>query len=158
MEQLELDKKIQSKLLYKSKQYFITTNNNITKINNEQYSYLAGNIKIYVFDKDELFNFLSWYWYNYRNEFLFDSCNIDYHVHWKYFNQKNQNFIDQYPSVEIFQKNVIEKNNMVELFENLINICGINNFLNDVIIPKYKIFDIKKIENTFYKFATNNMN
>jgi hypothetical protein len=138
-----------------SKQYFPSNNNNnITKINNEPYSYKIGKIKMYVFDENELFNFLTWYWYNSKESFLTDFCNINYKIPWKYFCEKIHEFKTNYPNVDTYNSNIIEQANMVEIYDGLINVVGIDNFINCLIINKYKSMDFRKTNNIIYKFAT----
>jgi hypothetical protein len=43
---------------------------------------------------------------------------------------------------------------MVEIYDGLINVVGIDNFINCLIINKYKSMDFRKTNNIIYKFAT----
>ena len=156
MEQVEIDKKILSKILNISKEYFpYKTNNNIIKINNEPYSYWIGKTKMYIFNQDELFNFLVWYWDNCRESFLVDFCNIDYDKPWKYFCEKVPGFKTNYPNVDIYNSNIIEQHNLVEIYDGLINIVGIDDFINCLIKQSIKSMGFRKTNNIIYKFATN---
>ncbi len=155
MNQLAND--VQTKLLYVSKDCFPNNVNNIVmKIINEPYSYQISKTKMYVFDINDLLNFLIWYWHNQKETFLFDMSSI-YKKQWKYFYDNNVGgvFKDLYPDADTFNSNVIENVNMVQIYENLIGFNGINDFINELVIPNYKSMDIKKYSNTYYKFATN---
>ena len=141
--------------MYNVKEYF-DGNNTFKKIENEPYSYQISKCKVYVFENTELMSFLDWYWVNQKESFLYDICAyIDIDLQWKYFKDRIPGFINDYPNSDFFEKNIIEPANMVELYENLININGINDFLNNLIIKKYKQIQIKKLNNIYYKFATN---
>ncbi len=152
-----LSPQLQSKLLFVSKDCFPSKNNNVIKIDNdnEPYSYHVAKTKMYVFDQNDLGNFLLWYWHNDKESFLVDLSNIDYEKHWQYFSGNNQDFNIIYPDADTFNSNVIENPNMVQIYDNLITVNGIDHFINQVVIPNYKMIDIKKINNTYYKFATN---
>ena len=153
------EKKIEKKVLYESNQYFPSHTNkkgNIIKIANEPYSYWIDKTKMYIFEDNELFNFLTWYWYNYTESFIFDFCNIDYEIPWKYFSDIVTNFKYNYPNLESYNTNIIQQPNLVSIYNNLINVNGINDFINNVIFKNnnYKLMDFKKINNVIYKFAT----
>lgn len=152
------DKKIEYKIFYQSNQYFpISTKiNKIIKVENEPYSYWIDKTKIYIFENNDLFNFLTWYWYNYKESFIFDFCDIIYNIPWKYFCEKIPNFKEKYPTVDDYNSQLIHKKNLVEIYDNLIIIVGLDNFINDVIIKnkKYKSMEFRKINNIIYKFAT----
>lgn len=154
------DKKIEKKILNYSYNYFPThtnMNGNITKIVNEPYSYWVDETKMYIFEKDELFNFLTWYWYNNKDTFFFDLVDLDYdETVWKYFCNKIPNFKINYPTDESYYTSIIENTNGVEIFDNLINIVGLDNFINDVLIKKnnYKVLNYNITKNIIYKFAT----
>lgn len=154
------NEKINKQLLKESCAYFPSSylhKNNIAKINNEPYSYWIGNVKMYVFDKNDINSFIIWYWYNVRNSFVVDFCNINYNISYKYFCDKIPNFKINYPTVDEYNKNIIENIEYMNKFEELINTSGgINNFITDVIIFKnrYKTMGIKKTKNIKYLFAT----
>lgn len=151
----QLDRQLKSKLIHVSKQYFpVNTNNNVIKINHEPYSYCISITKMYVFDQNDLVNFLIWYWNNYRESFLFDVYHISHKIQWKYFCDYNPGFIDLYPDTDTFRSNVFEQNDLVNIYSNLINVNGFNHFINNVVINNYKSMDIKKNYNKLYKFAT----
>ncbi len=154
MNQLAND--VQTKLLYVSKNYFGNGNNIVAKIINEPYSYQISKTKMYVFDQNNLFNFLIWYWHNQKETFLFDLSEI-YKKQWKYFydNDVDGVFKNLYPDANTFNSNVIENVNIVQIYDNLIAVNGINNFINELVIINYKSMDIQKYSNTYYKFATN---
>ncbi len=152
----QLDKQLQTKLLYISNQYFSSNGNiDFIKIADEPYTYKISRTKMYVFNENELLDFLMWYWFNEQESFIFDSINIDYKKHWKYFSDNNPGFRNLYPDADTFNSNVIEQPNAFNTYNNLININGINHFINHVIIDKYKLMDIKKNKNVYYKFAKN---
>lgn len=136
-----LDNKLEKKLLYLTNQYFpshINKNGKIVKILNKPYSYWIDRTKIYIFENDELFNFLTWYWYNCKETFLIDFCNIDYEIPWKYFCEKIPNFKINYPSVDSYNSDIIEKRDADEIFDELIYNVGIDDFINNVILKKNK--------------------
>jgi hypothetical protein len=119
--------KIEKKILYESNQYFPSYTDKkgkIIKIANEPYSYWIDKTKMYIFEDNELFNFLTWYWYNYTESFIFDFCNIDYEIPWKYFSKTFPNFKNNYPYVDSYNTNIIEQPNLVTIYYNLINVNG----------------------------------
>lgn len=150
------DNNTQSKLFYASNQYFPshTIKKNIIKINNEPYSYWIDKTKMYVFEEDKLFDFLVWYWNFDKESFLIDFCDINYSIPWKYFCDKIPDFKTNYPNVDIYNSNIIEQANMVDIYDDLINVVGLDNFINCIVIKKYKTMGIKKTNNVLYKFAT----
>ena len=152
--------KILKKILQISEQYFPCNNDVIMKIQNELFSYQIGKIKMYIFDSNDDINFLLWYWENDKNEFLLDlfSTKSNINLVWKYFKQKIIEFSNDYANLNIFTKNVIENANLVNIIQNYIDIVGINNFINKVILNnnKLKSFGIKKHIGIRYKFATKN--
>jgi hypothetical protein len=150
------DNNTRSKLFYVSNQYFPshTIQKNIIKINNEPYSYWIDKTKMYVFCENELFDFLVWYWNFCKESFLVDFCNINYSIPWKYFCNKITDFKTNYPNVDTYNSNIIEKDNLVEIYNDLINVVGLDNFINSIVIHKYKLMSIKKTNNVLYKFAT----
>jgi hypothetical protein len=150
-----LSPQLQTKLLFESKERFFSSNNNVIKIDNEPYSYYVAKTKMYVFDQNDLFDFLVWYWNNQKESFLVDLSDIDYEKPWKYFSNNNNGFVNLYPDADTFNSNVIENPNMVQIYDNLIAVNGIDDFINQVVLNKYKLMGIKKINNTYYKFATN---
>ncbi len=152
MNQLAND--VQTKLLLVSKDYFPSNVNNVVQIANEPYSYQISKTKMYVFDLNDLSNFLTWYWNNHQESFLFDLSEI-YEKQWKYFYNTDNLFKNVYPDADTFNSNVIENANMVHIYDNIIAVNGINNFINQFVIPNYKSMDIKKYHNTYYKFAKN---
>ncbi len=150
----QLANNVQTKLLLVSKDYFPSNVNNVVQIANEPYSYQISKTKMYVFDLNDLSNFLTWYWNNHQESFLFDLSEI-YHKQWKYFYNTDNLFKNAYPDADTFYSNVIENANMVHIYDNIIAVNGINNFINQFVIPNYKSMDIKKYHNTYYKFAKN---
>jgi len=154
------NKKINSQLLKESRKYFIPSyinKNNITKINNEPYSYWIGSVKMYVFDESDIITFMNWYWHNIRDSFIFDICNIDYDILYKYFCDKIPNFKINYSTIDEYKINIIENQECMNIFEEIINVSGgIENFITNVIISKnrYKTIGIKKIYNINYLYAT----
>jgi hypothetical protein len=151
------DQKISLQLLKKSNDYFPDHNNkNIVKINDEQYSFWVGRIKMYVFDENEMISFLKWYWYNVKDSFIFDITNISNKIQYSYFSNNILYFKTNYPTVEDYNIDIIENIDCVNKFEKLINDSGgIDNFITNVIIFKnnYKKMEIKKIKNIKYLFA-----
>lgn len=150
----QLANNVQTKLLLVSKDYFPSNVNNVVQIANEPYSYQISKTKMYVFDLNDLSNFLTWYWNNHQESFLFDLSEI-YEKQWKYFYNTDNLFKNVYPDADTFNSNVIENANMVHIYDNIIAVNGINNFINQFVIPNYKSMDIKKYHNTYYKFAKN---
>lgn len=155
-----LNKKIENKILYESYERFPTnTNKNgtITKIVNEPYSYWVDKTKMYIFENDKLFEFLTWYWHNYKESFLIDFCDIEYEIPWKYFCKQIPNFKEKYLTVEQYDSNIIQQTYLIEIYDKLVNVVGLDNFINDVILSKnkYKSMGFKKTNNVIYKFATN---
>ena len=152
--------KINSQLLKESSKYFTPSyiNKNIAKINDEPYSYWIGSTKMYVFYEDDIIPFMIWYWYNVKDSFILDICNINYDILYKYFCDKISNFKINYPTVDEYNKNIIENPECTNKFEELITVSGgIDNFITDVIIFKnrYKTMGVKKINNVKFLFATN---
>ena len=152
--------KINSQLLKESRKYFTPSyiNNNIVKINDEPYSYWIGATKMYVFDENDIIPFMIWYWCNVRDSFVLDICNIDNYIPYKYFCDKIINFKINYPTVDEYNKNIIENPECMNKFEELISVSGgIDNFIINVIIFKnrYKTIGIKKTNNIKYLFSTN---
>jgi hypothetical protein len=151
------NKKINSHLLKECREYYPYNNNNITKINDEPYSYWIGSVKMYVFDEGEIIAFMSWYWYNKRDSFFFDICNINYEIPYKYFCDKIPDFKINYPTVDEYSNNIIENPECMNIYEEIISVSGgIDNFITNVIIFKnrYKKIGIKKTNNIKYFFAT----
>jgi hypothetical protein len=144
-----------SRLLYIIGQRFTLKSNNIIKIIDEPYSYKVDNIKIYIFDKDEMYNFLIWYWNNCKETFIFDFCNIKYEIPWKYFCENITDFKINYCDVDAYQKNIIENNNLVNIYDNLVNNVGLDNFIKNIIIKYYNSMDFIKNKNIIIKFSTN---
>jgi hypothetical protein len=157
----QFNKKINSQLLKVSQQYFTPSyihKDNITKIDDELYSYWIGAAKMYVFDENDIIPFMIWYWHNVKDSFVVDICNINYDIQYKYFCDKIPNFKIIYPTVDEYNKNIIENSECINKFEEIINDSGgIYNFITDVIIFKnrYKTMGIKKTNNINYLFATN---
>lgn len=155
------NEKINSQLLKESRKYFTPSyinKNNISKINDEPYSYWIGAVKMYVFDENDIIPFMIWYWYNNINSFVVDICNINYDIPYKYFYDKILNFKLNYPTVDEYNKNIIENPECINKFEELISLSGgINNFITNVLVFKnrYKTIGIKKTNNINYLFATN---
>jgi hypothetical protein len=154
------EKKIEKTILHQTSKLFpvkTSEKGQITKVEDEAYSYWVDGTKVYIFEMNEVHNFLTWYWNNCKETFIFDICtNIDNKVHWKYFCKTVSNFINTYPSIETYNTEVIEHKDLIPIFENLINVNGIDDFITNFISTKNnKLMDFKKTNNTIYKFATN---
>ncbi len=152
----QLDSSIKTKLLFESKERFSSNaDNTVLQIDNEPYSFRISKTKMYVFDQDDLIDFLAWYWFNEKESFLVDLSDIDHKTQWKYFCDNNPGFIHLYPNPDSFTTNVYENVNLVNIYDNLVMVNGINHFINHVVLNKYKRMGIKKLNNIYYKFATN---
>lgn len=157
---MQFEKKIEKTILFQTSQLFpvnTSEKGKITKIEGEAYSYWVDSTKVYIFEINEVHNFLTWYWNNCKETFIFDICtNIDNKIPWKYFCKTVSNFINNYPTVESYA-NVVEQKDLIVIFENLINVNGIDDFINNFILTKKynKLMDFKKTNNTIYKFARN---
>lgn len=155
------EKKIEKAILYQTSKIFpVNTSDKgqIIKIENDPYSFWADNTKMYIFEINEVHNFLTWYWHNYKETFIFDICaNVNNKIAWQYFCKTDSNFIHTYPSVDTYNTEVIEHKDLISIFENLINVNGIDDFVTNFILTKNynRMMDFKKTNNTIYKFATN---
>lgn len=133
------------------------SNGTIVKIQNEQFSYMVGRVKAYAINDYEINDFLMWYWNNKKEHFITDIIlNTSYNNQWKYFSKKINDFNTIYQNPVSFNTNLIENNNGIEMYENLINVVGINNFINEFIQNKYKIIGLHKRKNCYFKFAYEN--
>lgn len=155
------EKKTEKAILSKASQVFpVNTNEKgkIIKIEGEPYSFWADNTKLYIVGIDEVHNFLTWYWHNCKETFIFDICsNVDNKIPWQYFCKTVPNFANTYPSAETYNNEVIEQPDLTTIFENLVNVNGIDDFITNFILTKKynKLLDFNKTNSTIYKFATN---
>lgn len=155
------EKKIEKTILFQTSEVFpntATVKGQIIKVEEEPHSFWVDRAKLYIFEIHEVPTFLSWYWHNCKETFIFDIVsNGDNKITWKYFCKTVSNFAMNYPSVEVYNANVIEHKELITIFENIINVNGVDAFINDFILTKKynKLMDFKKTQNTIYKFATN---
>ncbi len=142
------DKKTRTTIFNFAKEYYsfaIKMNKEINKIDNEPYLYSVGKIQIYIFNDFEINNFLEWYIF--QEEFLLDFNGIGETKICNYFSNKIQNYKTLYPDYnQLFFNNGI--------LHNIINEIGINNFINELIIPNRKTVLIYNRKNIIFKYKT----
>ncbi len=149
---------IAKKLLEHSDEHHKTNiykENPIEKIESEPYSYWIGCTKVFIFEPGELFNFLIWYYENYKESFLMELLYLQKRDIYNYFRHHNDGFRSEFPRIENFD-NIYQHDNYINVMEQLIYEQGHGPFITKILMneSRYGSIEIKKLnEHVMYKYC-----
>lgn len=129
--------------------------NPIEKIGTDPYSYWIGCTKVFVFEPDELFNFLIWYYENYKESFLMELLYLQKRDIYNYFRQHNEGFRSEFPRLESFDS-IYQHDNYTNVMEELIFEQGHGLFITKLLMDESRLraIEIRKLNDfVMYKYC-----